>query len=98
MVIGALSYLGINGHLTFVVAVATIAGVFLSVMLGCGLFAAAFSATRAAMIKASPTPHNICLMKPTIGDRISSEIKGALCEESPTTHRQYANIDESEIR
>src|SRR3546814_2523753 len=30
MVIGALSYLGINGHLTFVVAVATIAGVFLS--------------------------------------------------------------------
>src|SRR3546814_7304358 len=42
MVIGALSYLGINGHLTFVVAVATIAGVFLSVMLGCGLFAAAF--------------------------------------------------------
>src|SRR3546814_17576942 len=42
MVIGALSYLGINGHMTFVVAVATIAGVFLSVMLGFGLFAGEF--------------------------------------------------------
>src|SRR3546814_17854665 len=42
MVIGALTYMGLNGHLTFVVAVATIAGVVLSVMLGCGLFAAAF--------------------------------------------------------
>ena len=39
---GALWYLSLFGELHLHMVIATIAGVFLSVMLGCGLFAAAF--------------------------------------------------------
>ncbi len=43
MVIGALWYLSATGDgLTVHMAAATVAGVFFSVLLGCGLFAAAF--------------------------------------------------------
>jgi hypothetical protein len=42
MVAGALSYLHSSGDLTFHTVVATVLGVFFSVLLGCGLFAAAF--------------------------------------------------------
>lgn len=43
MVIGALWYLSATGEgLTLHMVIATIAGVFFSVLLGCGLFAAAF--------------------------------------------------------
>ena len=42
MVIGALGYLASTGDLTLSVVVATVLGVFFSVLLGCGLFAAAF--------------------------------------------------------
>ena len=42
MVAGALVYLGATGALTLHTVVATIFGVFFSVLLGCGLFAAAF--------------------------------------------------------
>lgn len=42
MVIGALWYLSLYGPLRLHMVVATIAGVFVSVLLGCGLFAAAF--------------------------------------------------------
>lgn len=41
-VIGALWALSINGPLTTHMVIATILGVFFSVLLGCGLFAAAF--------------------------------------------------------
>lgn len=40
--IGALWYLSLDGPLRLHMVVATIAGVFVSVLLGCGLFAAAF--------------------------------------------------------
>lgn len=42
VVIGALWYLSQTGGLSVHMAIATIAGVFFSVLLGCGLFAAAF--------------------------------------------------------
>ena len=42
MVVGALYYLSLYGPLQTHMVVATIAGVFFSVLLGCGLFAAAF--------------------------------------------------------
>ncbi len=42
MVAGALWYLSLYGPLRLHMVVATIAGVFFSVLLGCGLFAAAF--------------------------------------------------------
>ena len=42
MVAGALVYLGATGALTLHTVVATVLGVFFSVLLGCGLFAAAF--------------------------------------------------------
>ena len=42
MVAGALVYLGATGDLTVNLVVATVLGVFFSVLLGCGLFAAAF--------------------------------------------------------
>ena len=42
MTIGALTYLAISDGLTLHMAIATIAGVFVSVLLGCGLFALAF--------------------------------------------------------
>ena len=40
--VGALVYLGSTGELYLHMVVAVIGGVFLSVLLGCGLFAAAF--------------------------------------------------------
>ena len=42
MVIGALWYISLYEPLRLHMVIATIAGVFLSVLLGCGLFAAAF--------------------------------------------------------
>ena len=42
MVAGALAYLGASGDLTLHTVIATVLGVFFSVLLGCGLFAAAF--------------------------------------------------------
>ena len=42
MVAGALFYLSLYSPLTIHLVIATTAGVFLSVLLGCGLFAAAF--------------------------------------------------------
>lgn len=42
MVAVALTYLGMTGELYFNMVIATVAGVFFSVLLGCGLFAAAF--------------------------------------------------------
>jgi hypothetical protein len=39
---GAILYLGLTGELYFHLVVATLLGVFLSVVLGCGLFAASF--------------------------------------------------------
>ena len=42
MVIGALWYLSLYGPLQPHMVIATIGGVFVSVLLGCGLFAAAF--------------------------------------------------------
>lgn len=42
MVIGALWYLSVNDALYPSAVIATIGGVFLSTLLGCGLFAAAF--------------------------------------------------------
>ena len=42
MVVGALVYLGLTGEMHLHMVVATIAGVFFSVLLGCGLFAASF--------------------------------------------------------
>lgn len=42
MVIGALWYLSLFGPLHLHMVIATVAGVFLSIVLGCGLFAAAF--------------------------------------------------------
>jgi hypothetical protein len=42
MVIAALWYLSLYGPLRLHMVVATIAGVFVSTLLGCGLFAAAF--------------------------------------------------------
>ena len=42
MVAGALTYLGLTGSLNSTTVIATTLGVFFSVLLGCGLFAAAF--------------------------------------------------------
>ncbi len=42
MVAGALTYLGMTGDLSVNMVIATVLGVFFSVLLGCGLFAAAF--------------------------------------------------------
>lgn len=41
-IMGALAYLGATGELYLHMVVAVIGGVFISVLLGCGLFAAAF--------------------------------------------------------
>jgi hypothetical protein len=46
MVGGALAYLAATGSLTTHMVIATIIGVFLSVLLGCGLFAAAFFSSK----------------------------------------------------
>ncbi|MXO94746.1 hypothetical protein GRI62_14180 [Erythrobacter arachoides] len=42
MVVGALTFLAVMGELQTHMVVATILGVFISMMLGCGLFALAF--------------------------------------------------------
>ena len=42
MVIGAIAYLAATGDLTANMVIATVLGVLFSVLLGCGLFAAAF--------------------------------------------------------
>ena len=42
MVIGAVTYLALTGDLEKNMVIATVVGVFFSVLLGCGLFAAAF--------------------------------------------------------
>lgn len=42
MVVGALTYLHLSGGLDRNMVIATVIGTFLSVLLGCGLFAAAF--------------------------------------------------------
>jgi hypothetical protein len=46
MVGGALTYLKMNGDLHFHEVIATILGVFFAVLLGCGLFAAAFFSSK----------------------------------------------------
>jgi hypothetical protein len=42
MAIGAIAYLALTGELYLHLVVATLAGVFFSVLLGCGLFALSF--------------------------------------------------------
>jgi hypothetical protein len=49
MVAGALFYLNSSGDLTLHTAVATVLGVFFSVLLGCGLFAAAFFSDKSGL-------------------------------------------------
>ena len=49
MVAGALAYLGVTGDLTLHTVVATVLGVFFSVLLGCGLFAAAFFSSKSGL-------------------------------------------------
>jgi hypothetical protein len=49
MVAGALLFLGMTGDLGLHTAVATILGVFFSVLLGCGLFAAAFFSSKSGL-------------------------------------------------
>ena len=49
MVAGALVFLGVSGDLTFHTVVATVLGVFFSVLLGCGLFAAAFFSDKSGL-------------------------------------------------
>jgi hypothetical protein len=49
MVIGALFYLHSSGDLTLHTTVATVLGVFFSVLLGCGLFAAAFFSDKSGL-------------------------------------------------
>lgn len=49
MVVGALTYLRLFGTLDTPTAVAVIFGVFFSVLLGCGLFAAAFFSDKSGL-------------------------------------------------
>lgn len=49
MVVGALTYLSVNGGLDVNTAIATTLGVFFSVVLGCGLFAAAFFSNKSGI-------------------------------------------------
>ena len=49
MVAGALVYLSASGALTLHTVVATVLGVFFSVLLGCGLFAAAFFSDKSGL-------------------------------------------------
>jgi ABC-type Co2+ transport system permease subunit len=49
MVVAALVYLGTSGDLTFHTVLATVLGVFFSVLLGCGLFAAAFFSDKSGL-------------------------------------------------
>jgi len=49
MVLGALAYLRLFGALNATTIIATTLGVFISVMLGCGLFAAAFFSQKSGL-------------------------------------------------
>jgi hypothetical protein len=49
MVAGALAYLRATGDLTLHTVIATALGVFFSVLLGCGLFAAAFFSSKSGL-------------------------------------------------
>ena len=49
MVAAALAYLGSSGDLTLHTVIATVLGVFFSVLLGCGLFAAAFFSSKSGI-------------------------------------------------
>lgn len=49
MVVGALSFLKLTGELDATMAIATTIGVFVSVLLGCGLFAAAFFSNKSGL-------------------------------------------------
>ena len=49
MVAGALLYLGSTGDLALHTVIATVLGVFFSVLLGCGLFAAAFFSSKSGL-------------------------------------------------
>jgi predicted permease len=49
MVAGALIYLRLTGDLTANMVIATTLGVFFSVLLGCGLFAAAFFSSKSGI-------------------------------------------------
>jgi hypothetical protein len=49
MVAAALVYLGMSGDLTLHTVIATILGVFFSMLLGCGLFAAAFFSSKSGL-------------------------------------------------
>jgi len=49
MVVAALIYLHASGDLTLHLVVATVLGVFFSVLLGCGLFAAAFFSDKSGL-------------------------------------------------
>ena len=49
MVAGALTFLGVSGDLTLHTVIATVLGVFFSVLLGCGLFAAAFFSDKSGL-------------------------------------------------
>ena len=49
MVVGALSYIRLYGPLNATTVIATTLGVFLSVLLGCGLFAAAFYSDKSGL-------------------------------------------------
>jgi hypothetical protein len=56
LVIGALWYLSLYGPLRLHMVIATVAGVFVSVMLGCGLFAAAFYSDKSGHDDAATGP------------------------------------------
>jgi hypothetical protein len=52
MVVGALAYLSLTGALDATMAIAATVGVFVSVVLGCGLFAAAFFSDKSGLDEA----------------------------------------------
>jgi hypothetical protein len=56
MVIGALWYLSLYGPLQMHMVIATIGGVFISMVLGCGLFAAAFFSDKSGHDDAATGP------------------------------------------
>lgn len=58
MVAAALYYLSLFSPLTLHMVIATVGGVFLSVLLGCGLFAAAFFSSKSGHDDAATTRSN----------------------------------------
>ncbi|HWW64632.1 MAG TPA: hypothetical protein VNZ43_07730 [Sphingomonadaceae bacterium] len=56
MVVGSLWYLSLYGPLQTHMVIATIAGVFVSMVLGCGLFAAAFFSDKSGHDEAATGP------------------------------------------